>query len=110
MELRFNELIVCSVKRLTRPKFNHEFTQFNDNLAFRDPNTPEQDPKKFDIEEDYDPGMEQPRAFRDQQWTELGANRHDVGYDGVPSDCAMNYVSTFGKISTGENFRVLFTI
>ena len=22
----------------------------------------------------------------------------------------MNYVSTFGKISTGENFRVLFTI
>ena len=34
MELRFNELIVCSVKRLTRPKFNHEFTQFNDNLAF----------------------------------------------------------------------------
>ena len=22
----------------------------------------------------------------------------------------MNYISTFGKISTGENFRVLFTI
>ena len=28
----------------------------------------------------------------------------------MPADCAMNYVSTFGKISTGENFRVLFTI
>ena len=28
----------------------------------------------------------------------------------MPADCALNYVSTFGKISTGENFRVLFTI
>ena len=110
MELRFNELIVCSVKRLTRPKFNHEFTQFNDNLAFGGSEAQEENDQKFDIEEDYDPTVEQPQAFRDHQWTSLGANRHDVGYDGVPSDCAMNYVSTFGKISTGENFRVLFTI
>ena len=35
---------------------------------------------------------------------------NDVAYDGVSADCALNYVSTFGKISTGENFRVLFTI
>lgn len=28
----------------------------------------------------------------------------------MPADCALNYISTFGKISTGENFRVLFTI
>lgn len=48
--------------------------------------------------------------FRHQQWDQLGSNRHDVGYDGVPADCALNYISTFGKISTGEQFRVLFTI
>ena len=52
----------------------------------------------------------QPVEFREQQWDQLGANRHDVSYDGVPSDCALNYVSTFGKICTGETFRVLFSI
>ena len=60
MELRFNELIVCSVKRLTRPKFNHEFTQFNDNLAFGGGEAQEENDQKFDIEEDYDPTVEQP--------------------------------------------------
>ena len=104
-------MIVCSVKRLTRPKFNHEFTQFNDWKAFatEDGAEKKQD-ESYMIEEDYSPAHEQPDAFRDHQWTALGANRHDVGYDGVPADCALNYVSTFGKISTGENFRVLFTI
>jgi hypothetical protein len=65
---------------------------------------------KYHLANDYDPQSIQPQEFRDQQWIELGANRHDVSYDGVPSDCALNYVSTFGKICTGETFRVLFTI
>lgn len=33
--LKFTELLQCDVKRLTRPRFNHEFTQFNDSMAFQ---------------------------------------------------------------------------
>ena len=32
--IKFPELLSCDVKRLTRPRFNHEFTQFNDRVAF----------------------------------------------------------------------------
>ena len=32
--IKFPELLSCDVKRLTRPRFNHEFTQFNDRQAF----------------------------------------------------------------------------
>jgi len=134
--LKFPDLLVCDVKRLTRPRFNHEFTQFNDRAAFsrlngegdqpdaqadllglnddilasRTPQKPQKAIELFDIEEDYDPSSEQSADFRDQQWDNLGTNRHDVAYDGVSADCALNYISTFGKISTGEVFRVLFTI
>lgn len=34
----------------------------------------------------------------------------DISYDGVPSSAALNFNSSFGKISTGEHFKVLFTI
>ena len=61
-DIRFKELLSCNVKRLTRPKFNHEFTQFNDILAFA---TPVEDAdtdsekqgksEKYHIENDYDP-------------------------------------------------------
>ena len=37
-------------------------------------------------------------------------NRCDVSYDGVPASAALNFNSSFGKISTGEHFKVLFTI
>ena len=37
-------------------------------------------------------------------------NSNDVSYDGVDSDAAINYNPSFGKICTGENFRVLFTL
>ena len=30
--------------------------------------------------------------------------------DNVQTDCALNYMSTFGRISTGEHFSILFTI
>ena len=71
--------------------------------------TPGKSVEILDIEEDYDPSTEQTSELRDHQWDSLGANRHDVAYDGVPADCALNYISTFGKISAGEVFRVLFT-
>ena len=35
---------------------------------------------------------------------------HDIAYDGIETDCALSYNSSFGKICTGEQFRVLFTL
>ena len=35
---------------------------------------------------------------------------NDISYGGVESDAAINYNSSFGKIYTGEQFRVLFTL
>ena len=32
--IKFPELLSCDVKRLTRPRFNHEFPQLNDRMAF----------------------------------------------------------------------------
>ena len=37
-------------------------------------------------------------------------NRTDVSYDGIPSGAAINFNPSFGKISMGEYFKVLFTI
>lgn len=37
-------------------------------------------------------------------------NSNDISYDGIESDAAINYNPSFGKICTGEQFRVLFTI
>jgi hypothetical protein len=37
-------------------------------------------------------------------------NSNDIAYDGIEAEAAMNYNSSFGKICTGEQFRVLFTI
>lgn len=41
---------------------------------------------------------------------QLGCNRNDISYDGLPSDCSLNYISAFGKIYVQERFRVLFTL
>jgi len=63
--------------------------------------------------EDYDmtgKNEEHVDEHRRQQWIQHGAGRADVAFDSVPGDCALNYVSTFGKIFTGETFKVLFTI
>jgi hypothetical protein len=35
---------------------------------------------------------------------------NDIAYDGVESEAALNYNASFGKICTGEQFRVLFTL
>jgi hypothetical protein len=37
-------------------------------------------------------------------------NANDISYDGIDSDSALNYNPSFGKICTGEQFRVLFTM
>ncbi len=34
MELNFEAMLSCQFKRMTRPKFKHEFTTFNDEQAF----------------------------------------------------------------------------
>ena len=67
---KFGELLVCDVKRLTRPRFGHEFIQFNDRIAFSamsgEPVTgdlfdepaqssPPKSVQLVDVEEDYDP-------------------------------------------------------
>lgn len=79
--IKFTELLICDVKRLTRPRFNHEFTQFNDPMAFSRLNgeaeptemdgdlmgllgnggnevKPQKGIQLMDIEEDYDPSVE----------------------------------------------------
>jgi hypothetical protein len=35
---------------------------------------------------------------------------NDIAYEGVESEAAINYNASFGKICTGEHFRVLFTL
>lgn len=35
---------------------------------------------------------------------------NDINYDGIDVDSALNYNPSFGKICTGEQFRVLFTM
>ena len=120
MELSFDKLLTYSIKRLTRPRFKHDFTQFNDPVAFRSYEDTSDDQSgacheeleqiPYSIEDDYDPSQKQSAQQRQQQMTQLGSNRNDISYDGVPADCALNYISTFGKICVGERFRVLFTI
>lgn len=37
-------------------------------------------------------------------------NSNDIAYDGIDAESALAYNSSFGKICTGEQFRVLFTL
>lgn len=111
MELQFDKLITYSIKRLTRPKFKHDFAQFNDPAAFKNFDIDETffSEKNFNID-DYDPLVKQTEEQRSQQMVQLGCNRNDISYDGLPSDCSLNYISAFGKIYVQERFRVLFTL
>lgn len=89
MELKFDKLLAVNIKRLTRPKFKHEFPQFND------PNILEYQPNK---------------AEDKSAWGIQGAHTNDVAYGGVSSDQSLSYLSYFGRICTGEHFKVLLTI
>ena len=94
MEIPFDQLVSCSIKRLTRPKFKNEFAQLYDGRAFQD----------FDLQ----PG--EVKVVHDEDLLRDLMNRCDVSYDSVPASAALNFNSSFGKISTGEHFKVLFTI
>ena len=99
MDLPFDQLVSCSIKRLTRPKFKNEFAQFYDRRAF--------------LEQDDDDAYVAPgtlKVIQDENVLKDLMNRCDVSYDGVPASAAINFNSSFGKISTGEQFKVLFTI
>jgi hypothetical protein len=37
-------------------------------------------------------------------------NANDISYDGVEADAAVSYNPRFGKIYTGDQFKVLFTL
>ncbi len=37
-------------------------------------------------------------------------NSNDISYDGIEADAAISYNPSFGKIYTGEQFKVLFTL
>lgn len=104
MEIQFDQLINTSIKRLTKPKFKHEFTTLYDSKHFQAiPLFGSQLDDVLASEESQD------RSNSKTQSIEL-YNSNDVSYDGVEADAALNYNPTFGKICTGENFRVLFTL
>lgn len=95
MDIKFDQLISCSIKRLTRPTFRNEFPTFFDSKTFADlcPQT-----SRF-VE----------MVSDEQQLTDL-MTRCDVNQVGVPITASMNFNPQFGKICKGEHFKVLFTI
>eukprot|EP00347_Sterkiella_histriomuscorum_P011398 403372611 len=93
MDIQFDQLINTSIKRLTKPKLKHEFTTFHDQKQF------------IAI-----PLIGQQLDETLQEANNEMMNSNDVSYDGIDADSAINYNPSFGKICTGENFRVLFTL
>lgn len=81
MDFQFDQLIQASIKRLTKPKFKHDFTTL------------------------YDPTAHQPLllpALDEELATLELQNANDINFDGVDADAALNYNPSFGKICTGE--------
>lgn len=111
MDVKFDQLLTYAIKRLSRPKFRHDNIQLQDPLAFQ---TFEDDPdlaptKGFEVEQ-YDPYVAQTPVQRRDQMTQLGSNRNDISFDGLPGDCTLSYVTAFGKIYAGERLKVLITL
>jgi hypothetical protein len=109
--VKFDQLLTYAIKRLSRPKFKHENIQLQDPLAFQ---SFEEDPdltptKGFDINQ-YDPCVVQTETERRDQMTNLGSNRNDISFDGLPSDSTLSYNTAFGKIYAGERLKVLITL
>jgi hypothetical protein len=73
---------------LTRPKFKHEF------------------PTLFSAKEHYS----YTRISDVDLTSEELQCANDVAYDSVEAEAALCYNASFGKICTGEQFRVLFTL
>ena len=80
-------MLTASIKRLTKPKFRHEFTTFYHHTYFQvSPLTTLE--------------LEQEQANASSRGELETAN--DISYDGIDSESALNYNSSFGKIFTGE--------
>ena len=68
--------------------------------------------------DDRDSALFDGNILKDNQYEEIRdpeklanlATMCDVAYDGVPAGAAINFNPSFGKISMGEHFKVLFTI
>ena len=56
------------------------------------------------------PLPEEMEVISDQETLNELMSRCDVSYDGVSAAGAINFNPSFGKICTGEHFKVLFTI
>ncbi|CDW87010.1 UNKNOWN [Stylonychia lemnae] len=93
MDIQFDQLISTSIKRLTRPKFKHEFTTFYDQKQFQ-----------------AIPLIGQQLDEQLHEANQEMMNSNDITCDGIDIDSAINYNPSFGKICTGEQFRVLFTL
>lgn len=105
MELAFDKLIEFNIKRLTRPKFKHEFAQFNDPVLLQSKPDPQPDTSLLSEQDDE---LTPERKF--QLWKDQGAMMNDVAYDGISSDQGLSYQSSFGKIFKGEQFKTVLTI
>jgi hypothetical protein len=113
---QFDYLIDTSIKRLTRPKFRNDFEQYYDNDNFK------QSKVQVDVLNDNRASEGRGSLFRNSLFgTEVDEvrdpeqlanlmNMCDVGYDGISSHSIINFNPSFGKISMGEHFKVLFTI
>ena len=79
-------MISTSIKRLTKPRFKHEFTTLYDPVQFQ----------AIPLI-----GSDLQDAQEELMQNEL-LNSNDVSYDGIESDAALSYNPSFGKICTGE--------
>lgn len=57
-----------------------------------------------------DESQSQYQEVRDPEQLAQLSSMCDIAYDGVPAHAAINFNPSFGKISMGEHFKVLFTI
>lgn len=85
MELSFDKLLEFDIKRLSRPKFKHDISQFLDPVLFESEST----------------------GTEGSEWR---FHNNDVSYENISSDQMLSYSSSFGKILMGEEFSAAFTI
>lgn len=87
MDFKFDNLIAMQIRRLTRPKVKMDFPIFYDEALF-----------------------ENGKVIRDEETMQQLLSICDVSYDGVPASAAISFNPSFGKISQGEEIKVLYTI
>ena len=107
-------MIDASIKRLTRPKFKNDYEQYFDekqfNLGDEDSKDTAADSQGESLSSGLGGAQNGFEVVRDEAHLQELMSRCDISYDGIPSHAALNFNPSFGKISMGEQFRVLFTI